>query len=259
MYTKNDRKQLLEYILAFVKDNKEFECLVQIGSGTNGFTDIYSDIDLMIGCINVESLQLASRKLCEFFQTKGAVYINHRKWTSSVLGISAYFENGLSVDLSFMPTCDIPIRSKQWSLLWSLDDKLEAILVKKTNDLAKNDSLVNEQYHHKFFFLIRKAEKEILRENYIYSDIAINEARQMLLLVEAMVEGKKIHEFKAFHTLEKGFLNNLNETYPKELSSVELNRSKDCLVSMYIDVVSKNDLCKIDDSQFKIINCFSQH
>lgn len=53
MYTESDRQQLLEYIMVFVKDNKEFECLVQIGSGTNGFTDIYSDIDLMIGCVNV--------------------------------------------------------------------------------------------------------------------------------------------------------------------------------------------------------------
>ena len=258
MYAENDRRQLLNQILEFVKNNHEFECLLQIGSGVGGFTDIYSDIDLMAGCTDVPSVEFASSKLCAFFNRNGAVYLDCRKWSASALGISAYFENGLSVDLSFMPTCDIPIRSKHWLLLWSTDDDIETVLVKKTSYLAPNGGLINEQYHHRFFFALRKAEIGILRENYIYADIAISEARQILLLIEAMVEGKKTHQFKAFHTLDQVFLSTLQGTYPKKLSHVELTKAKDFLLSMYVSVIEKNGLCKIDDSQFMIINCFDQ-
>lgn len=254
----NDRRQLLNQIVEFVKNSCEFECLLQIGSGADGFTDIYSDIDLMAGCIDVPSVEIANSKLCSFFSENGAVYLDCRKWSTSALGISAYFENGLSVDLSFMPTCDMPIRSNHWLLLWSSKDDIETVLVKKTKNLASNDVLINEQFHHRFFFTLRKAEIGIRRKNYIYADIAISEARQMLLLMEATVEGKKTHQFKAFHTLDPYFLSVLQGTYPKEFSQTELTKCKDFLLSMYVNVIEKNGLCKVDDSQFMIVNCFAR-
>ena len=211
----------------------------------------------MAGCIDVPSVESANEKLCAFFRRNGAVYLDYRKWSASVFGISAYFENGLSVDISFMPTCDMPIRSNQWLLLWSSDDDIETALMKKTSDLAPNGGFINDQYHHRFFFTLRKAEIGILRENYIYVDIAINEARQMLLLLEATVEGKKTHQFKAFHTLDQAFLRTLQRTYPKELTQEELTKAKDFLLSLYVSIIEQNRLCRIDDSQFKIINCFT--
>ena len=40
MYTEKDRLALLDRIVAFVKGKPEFVCLVQIGSGAEGFADI---------------------------------------------------------------------------------------------------------------------------------------------------------------------------------------------------------------------------
>lgn len=255
MYTEKDRHQLLNQIVAFVKNNREFACLLQIGSGVDGFADIYSDIDLMAGCMDAASAESANCKLCDFFNINGAVYIDHRKWSASVYGISAYFENGLSVDLSFMPVADIPIRTDHWKLLWTTDADIQTALLKKTDNIT-NSVHVTEQQHHKFFFTLRKAEKEILRENYIYADIAINEARQMLLMIEAMIEKKKTHQFKAFHTLNQDFLCALQKTYPKERNRSQLIEAKDNLLSLYIRTIENNHLCKIDDSHFMIINRF---
>ena len=39
--------------------------------------------------------------------------------------------------------------------------------------------------------------------------MTLSDARQMLLRMEAMAEGKKIHEFKAYHTLNGDFLRDL--------------------------------------------------
>ena len=252
MYTEKDRLALLGRIVTFVKDNQEFVCLVQIGSGAEGFADIYSDIDLMAGCGDATSVKAAGDKLFAFFAELGAVYVDHRQWSPTALGLSAYFENGLSVDLSFMPASEIPIMSKQWCLLWSSVDGLEAELVQKTEALVTDDGL----NHHRFFFALRKAKIAILRKNYIYAEMTLSDARQMLLRMEAMAEGKKIHEFKAYHTLNPDFLRNLQETYPNALSRTVLTDAKDALLSLYVRTVERNNLPKIEPSQFQIINCF---
>ena len=128
--------------------------------------------------------------------------------------------------------------------------------MKKANSLHDNSDMVNARFHHQFFFKLRKVEIAILRRNYIYADIMLSEARQMLLLIEAMIEGKKIHQFKAYHTLDQGFLHTLQETYPKVLDHTELIKAKEFLLSCYVRLIEKNHLCEIDDSQFKTINCF---
>lgn len=254
MYTAEDRLALLDRILAFVKGNPEFVGLVQIGSGAAGFADIYSDIDLMAGCVDALSVKAAGEKLRDFFDELGAVYVDHRQWAPTVLGFSAYFENGLSVDLSFMPAAEIPIMSKQWRLLWSLEDGLEAALVQKTEALATEE----EVNHHRFFFTLRKAEIAILRGNYIYAEIALSDARQMLLRMEAMAEGRKIHEFKAYHTLKPDFLADLHGTYPGGLNQAALTGTKDALLALYVRTVERNGLPGIGLSQFQIINCFGE-
>ena len=258
MYTEEDRLAMHGQILSFVKSNEEFVCLIQMGSGAVGFADIYSDIDLMAGCGDATSVKAAGEKLQAFFGELGAVYVDHRQWSPTVLGLSAYFENGLSVDISFMPAPEIPIMSKQWRLVWSLDDGLEAELIKKTEALATGEGLVNGKYHHQFFYNLRKAEIAILRRNYVYAEIVLSDARQMLLRMKAMAEGKKIHEFKAYHTLAKDFLRDLQGTYPRELSQAQLNGAKDALLSLYVRTVDRNGLPEIDPSQFQIINCFKR-
>ena len=85
MYVSEERLELREKILSFVRDNQEFTCLLQIGSGAEGFADIYSDIDLMAGCVDAPAVERANRKLCELFENSGTVYVDHRKWAESIL------------------------------------------------------------------------------------------------------------------------------------------------------------------------------
>ena len=254
MYSEKERQKLLGQIRAFVKANHEFSCLLQIGSGAEGFTDIYSDIDLMAGCSDTPSVKSADRKLSSFFTGLGAVYLDHRKWGDSVLGISAYWKNGLSVDLSFMPVPEIPILSKSWKLLWAVEDEIGAILTAKTKQL--NGIVVDAQMHHRFFYALRKTEVAIRRNDFIYADIVLGEARQLLLLAEAVIEGKKLHQFKAYHTLDRDFLSSLQETYPKGPGKAEFDRAKDRLLRLYVRRIGENGLCRIDPSQFLIIGCF---
>ena len=258
MYVSEERLELREKILSFARENQEFVCLLQIGSGAEGFTDIYSDVDLMAGCVDAPAVERANRKLCKFFKNSGTVYIDHRKWAESILGLSAYWENGLSVDLSFMPVSDMPILSKSWKLLWAADDGTEEMLNAKTARLNPNSVTVDSAYHHAFFFLLRKVEIAICRKNFIYAEMVLNEARQKLMLAEAAAEGRKLHQFKAYDTLNAAFLAAVRETYPRDLTAEELGGAWNRLLSRYTRLVEDRGLCPIPESQFQIINCFDK-
>ncbi len=119
MYKAKDRERLLNRIIDFMRDNSAFEGLLQIGSGAVGFADIYSDIDLMAGCYDADCVKDANQQLQQFFSGLDACYIEKRAWTNTALGLSIYFEDGLSADLSFMPTPELPIRSPQHKVVFA--------------------------------------------------------------------------------------------------------------------------------------------
>lgn len=258
MYTEENRAQLLDDIVTFVKANEEFEGLIQIGSGANGFTDIYSDIDLMAGCKDASAVVSAKQKLCVFFQEKNAVYLDFRKWSKTIRGISAYFENGLSVDISFMPTQEIPVLSRQLRLVWAFNKEFENLISTRLTALKEQTgTAVDDAFHHKFFYALRRTEIAMLRNNCIYADVCLSEARQMLLLVEALVEGKKVHQFKAYNTLNQAFLSAVEKTYPKQRTQAEIKKAKDRLLDIYLHTIEHNNLSKVDGAQFKLIDWVS--
>ena len=103
MYKATDRERLLNRIIDFMRDSSAFEGLLQIGSGAAKFADIYSDIDLMAGCYNADCVKAANRQLQQLFTECGVCHMEKRAWTSTALGLSVYFEDGLSADISFIP------------------------------------------------------------------------------------------------------------------------------------------------------------
>ncbi len=116
MYTSEERADLLNKLILFFQQQPLFEGLLQIGSGVSGFSDRFSDVDLMACTIDEPSVLAADQLLTQFFHDQHAVYLEKRVWTDTVLGISAYFQNGLSVDLSFMATEALPIRSSEFRI-----------------------------------------------------------------------------------------------------------------------------------------------
>lgn len=253
MYTEADRHKLLNDIVQMMYSAGEFEGLLQIGSGATGYKDIYSDIDLMAGCGEFVNLEEAEKKLMCFFNGLEPIYIDRRKWAETILGLSVYFENGLSVDLSYMPTDEIRLRSPYWKILFSKTVHF--------SDVVKNDShmscvTLDDSVHHKFVYALRRCEIAIYRSEFLYAEIALAEARQILLMVEAAREGKKLHQFKSFDSLGAGFLERLSETYPSLRNFDNLRKAKDALLALYLDVVKHCDFLTFNEDQLKLLNRF---
>lgn len=257
MYKTTDRERLLNRIINFMQDSPVFEGLLQIGSGAAGFADIYSDIDLMAGCYDENCVKNANYQLYQFFVELGACFIEKRAWTSTALGLSAYFENGLSADISFLPTPELPIRSMQYKVVFAKTSNFaDAVDTAHQRFLKGNRYSVDHSIHYRFINELRYVEIALLRNQFIFADIALSNARQLLLAVETTVEGKKLHQFKAYNTLAQPFLARLKETYPNNQSREEICAAKDKLLALYLETVRSNEPLTFDNTLLKLLGCF---
>lgn len=258
MYTTQDRERLLKQITAFMQGHPAFEGLLQIGSGAVGFADIYSDIDLMAGCYDAGAVTAANQQLQQFFSELGACHIEKRSWTATALGISVYFENGLSADISFMPTPELPIRSPQHKVLFSKSERFADTVRASTSRLAEQSGRygVDDSIHYRFVNELRYVEIALLRGQFVFADIALGNARQLLLAVETVAEGKKLHQFKAYDTLDQQFLTRLETTYPASRGFKDMHIAKENLLALYLDAVRRCGFLEMEDGLLKLLGCF---
>lgn len=258
MYKATDRERLLNRIIRFMRDSSAFEGLLQIGSGAVGFADIYSDIDLMVGCYDADCVKTADQQLQQFFTELGVCHIEKRAWTSTALGLSVYFEDGLSADISFMPTPELPIRSPQYKVLFAKRSNFTDTVNAGAQQFAERFRRygLDDSIHYRFILELRYVEIALLREQFIFADIALNNARQLLLAVETVAEGKKLHQFKAYNTLSQTFLNRLEETYPQSGIYEDMHTAKEKLLALYLETVNGSEYLTFDDGLLKLLGCF---
>ena len=258
MYKEIDRERLLDRITIFMRNSSVFEGLLQIGSGAVGFADIYSDIDLMAGCYNAECVKDAESQLQQFFTEMGACHIEKRSWTSTAKGLSVYFQDGLSVDISFMPTSELPIRSPQYKVVFSKTNGFLDTVNTGTQRFTEHSGRygLNDSIHYRFINELRYVEIAMLRGQFVFADIALCNARQLLLSVQAAAEGKKLHQFKAYNTLSRDFLYQLEKTYPQSRSREELHAAKEQLLALYLETVRNSGYLTFDNDLLKLLGCF---
>lgn len=252
MYTSSEREILLQAISEAMRSSSLFEGLLQLGSGAQGYRDIYSDIDLMAGCYDAQALDAAKAMLTKLFQDLGAGWLQNRAWSETALGISVYFANGLSVDLSFLPTEELPIRSPRWKLLWDKSGRVERA-VRTAEAACREQWLLREDIYHQAIFALRKCEIAIAREDWVGADMALHEARQVLLMLEAKREGKTAHQFKAWNTLDPQFLEQLKKTYPEKITVQSVEKAKNAFLELFVNTV---DDVAFDGRQLVLLGCF---
>ncbi len=223
-----------------------------------GFADIYSDIDLMAGCYDADCVKAADQQLQQFFSELGACYIEKRAWTSTTLGLSVYFEDGMSADISFMPTPELPIRSPQHKVVFAKTDNFTDTVSAGAQRFAEHSQRydLDNSIHYRFIHELRYVEIALLRGQFIFADMALGNARQLLLTVETVAEGKKLHQFKAYNSLAQPFLDQLEETYPRSRTDEDMHTAKEKLLALYLETVKGSEYLTFDNGLLKLLGCF---
>ena len=86
--------------------------------------------------------------------------------------------------------------------------------------------------------------------------MALGNARQLLLSVETVAEGKKLHQFKAYNSLARNFLDRLEETYPRSRTYEDMHTAKEKLLALFLDTIKGSEFLSFDDSLLKLLGCF---
>lgn len=258
MYTEKERAELLNKITGVLRDMPEVEGLLLIGSCAQGFQDIYSDIDLMAGCFAPSGVRVVQKKLLRVFRELDAVYVDERAWTSTALGLSVYFVNGLSADISFLPTEELRLRSDRWRIAFSKSEWFRTVVEKEAQSLQTHTTGqgIDNTIYHRLIYALRRVEIAICRDQYIYADLALTEARQLLLSMEVVREGERLHHFKAYNDLSGEFLTQLTQTYPTGRNKEELCKAKEALLRLYLKTVAGCDLLGFDQRQLCLLGHF---
>lgn len=255
MYTETERQDYYDRVLAFLRGSSLFEGAVQIGSGTYGYTDMYSDIDLMAACTPDTDIQKANEALTEFFINTGASYIWERTWTASVSGVTAYFKNGLNIDISFGPTKELELCSPLWK-----------IVLDKTGQLARHcnedyiifleqfsDYGISEMTVFGCLNALRRFGVALKRGDFIYAANMLNEARDYTVKIVVANEGLKVHQFKSFTSLPEGVRAEITATYPKELDYDDIKKAGDRLLSMLKQAVEKHKKLEFTEGLWSVL------
>ena len=157
-----------------------------------------------------------------------------------------------------MPTPELPIRSPQHKVVFAKTENFINAVNTGAQRFAERFQRygLDDSVHYRFIHELRYVEIALLREQFIFADMALGNARQLLLSVETVEEGKKLHQFKAYNTLSQTFLERLEETYPKSRNYEDMHNAKENLLALYLEAVKGSEYLTFDDSLLKLLGCF---
>jgi len=225
LYSITERKDTLNYLTDYFNSIESIRGVVLLGSGTIGFTDAFSDLDFMLSvskesdCFLVK--ELIFNKLIDLGYSFGKIV----EFRNNRYIIVAILENFLELDISIILHDELVARTDQWQVLIDKDETVFKKMSDSWNN-RKNDSILeiinNNNLIVETTYLIRRGLIELARNNIVYAANLISEMRENILIIECLIENKKVHQFKNYSSLDSIFIDKIGKTYVGNLNKTEI-------------------------------------
>jgi hypothetical protein len=201
---------------------KEFESsdlvegIVQLGSGVIGYKDEHSDIDLMVATSKIENAEITRDFVRDTLNGFNPIYIKEKQFSKDIFLVIAIMENGLEFNVSIVPREFSSVNSPLWK-----------VIVDKSGLVTEKMNTENEQpvkYNvgidvvFEFVYCALALEKELKRNNLNFALKMLEEMRDFTLIVQALNEDKRLHQFKAYETLNPSFIKVYLSTFAGEVT-----------------------------------------
>jgi hypothetical protein len=254
MYTPKEREQYFTSAINRLSSSEFIEGIVQLGSGVKGYKDRYSDIDLMVAAYGLVEIEKVKTFVHQSFHDLPSVYIKELKLREHIYLIIAFMENGLEFNVSILSREYLNVKSPLWK-----------VVVDKTGEVSKKMKTAHEQFlqtnyvisddpSFEFSYCMRKFQTELKRHNLIYALKMLEAMRDLTLQIEILNENKKLHQFKAYETLEPEFISKFLQTYPDEINEESLVESAERLKELFFAIIKVNSSHSVDESFHRMIN-----
>ncbi|WP_172372346.1 aminoglycoside 6-adenylyltransferase [Sporosarcina jiandibaonis] len=256
MYSYEERNEYFVKTIENLKASNLIEGIIQLGSGVEGYKDEYSDIDLIIATSQIEDAETTKNLVHQTFSNFNPLYIKEKQFSKDIFLIIAIMENSLEFNVSIVPRELLTVRSPLWKVIF---DKT-GLVSEKMN--AENEKFENKTVKYglgfdisfEFVYCSLSFEKELKRNNFIYALKMLEQMREYTLIVQALNENKKLHQFKAYETLEPSFIKSYISTYPEKINIENLKGSAEKLKELFADTLKQSFSISMDDDLKQLLD-----
>ncbi len=258
MYDQEEREYYLNKLIEMIKSTEHVEGIVQIGSGVIGFSDENSDIDLMVASTEINNSQAARNIIKGFFKELNPIYIKEKQFSKDIFLLIVILENMLEFNVSIVPRELLSVKSPWWKVII---DKTGLVTEKMAseNERFESESVKYEagfDVPFEFVYCAMDVDKALKRKNLIYALSTLETMRTYTLYMQAMNENKKLHQFKAYDTLDPSFIQKYLKTYPETISVESLKEITEELVILFRTALKNNSFYTMDDSLQRLLEKF---
>lgn len=246
MYSKVERDTHFQQVIQHLQTDTGVQGVVQLGSGAAGYQDQYSDIDLMVAARTGADPQSIKQHLAGYFLQLSPVFIKEKQFGPDIYLLIVLLENQLEFNVSVAPFNILPVRSPLWNVVADRDGQLlQRMETEHERFISSPIQYETGDIPFEFVYASLALEKELKRNNPIYALKMLETLRELTLTAQALKEGRNVHQFKAYHTLDRSFVEDYLQTYPASVDPVSIRRAKQSLHALFAT-------CMKDHPQFKL-------
>ncbi|KAA0549926.1 hypothetical protein FZW96_00825 [Bacillus sp. BGMRC 2118] len=249
MYSPEERESYFHRTISALNSSSLIEGIVQIGSGVNGYKDGHSDIDLMVSTTKITDVEEAKKYIHSYFNNLDFLYIKEVQFRESIYLVIAVLENELEFNVSILPTDYLSVKSPLWNVIVDKTGNVTEIMERENKKFTDRPFkyFVSDDIGFDFFYAMRKFYTELKRNNLIYALKMLETSRDYILEVQGTNENKKLHQFKAYETLQPDFITKYLQTYPDKLSVDSLLNSADKVIDLFYDTVCQSEIFSLNE------------
>ncbi len=232
------------------------EGIIQLGSGVEGYRDELSDIDLMVAASREEDVEETKAYVQRVIRNFGAFYIKEKQLGNDIFLIIAFLENRLEFNVSIVPRELLTVRSPLWKVV---ADKTGRVTEKMAAEDQKFRSRTMKygtgaDLPFEFVYASLSFDKELKRNNPIYGLRMLEEMRECTLIIQALNENKKLHQFKAFGTMDAVFIDRYLSAFPKGNKPGELREAAVKLRQLFVVTIEKSDVLSLEPELKRLLH-----
>ena len=223
-YSPTTREAPLNRLLTALQSDQRIAGLLIVGSGAEGFEDVYSDIDLCAVTTFADDVRPAFQEWGVKIREMLPVFHS----VESVQGANIYLwilllENFLEIDLCFLCLDDLRARRNRWKTVFDRSGRIEDIMQSSWKNRSKPN--LEEIYRYilgSIWHYISYAAVAIQRDQPWRAVYEIEQIRNQTIELRGPREELETKRFRHVDQMSEDFLKSLEETLVLSLRSVDL-------------------------------------
>ncbi|MGR3764508.1 hypothetical protein [Rossellomorea sp. NS-SX7] len=247
MYTPKERESYFTSTIKQFESSELIEGVIQLGSGVSGYKDELSDIDLMVSATGLAYVEKAKAFVHEYFSGMGSVYIKELMLREHIYLIIAILENGLEFNVSILSRELLSVKSPLWKVVVDKSGKISEKMEAAHEHFEREKYAFSDDIAFEFIYSMRKFKTELKRHNLIFALKMLETMRDHTLQLQALIENKKLHQFKAYETLDQEFISKFLQTYPSQINEGTLLLSADRLKELFLETINRSQRYTVDE------------